>query len=68
MEVRTENLYFLGTPVIKNACHHSNSLYNKGNYLIRQEFFTNQRWLRYNELYYQLKPSPHYQALPAQTG
>jgi putative transposase len=68
VKIRTEVVYFRGNPVIKKACHHSNSLYNQGNYLIRQAFFTNRIWLRYNELYHQLKTSPHYQALPAQTG
>ncbi|MFX0152186.1 MAG: RNA-guided endonuclease TnpB family protein, partial [Candidatus Hodarchaeota archaeon] len=68
MEIRTEVIYFHGTPSIRKACHHSNSLYNQGNYLIRQEFFTSRKWRRYNELYHQLKTSPHYQALPAQTG
>jgi putative transposase len=68
VKLRTEVVYFRGNPVIKKACHHSNSLYNQGNYLIRQTFFKNRIWLRYNELYRQLKTSPHYQALPAQTG
>lgn len=68
MNLRTETVYFRGTPIIKKACHHSNCLYNQGNYLIRQAFFQKRTWVRYNELYHQLMTSPHYKVLPAQTG
>jgi putative transposase len=68
VNLRTEVIYFRGNKVIKKACHHSNSLYNQGNYLIRQTFFKKRIWLRYNNYYHQLKTSPHYQALPSQTG
>jgi putative transposase len=68
LKFRTEIIHFRGTSAIKKACHHSNSLYNQGNYLIRQKFFQKRSWLRYNELYHQLKTSSHYKALPAQTG
>ncbi|MHA1967411.1 MAG: hypothetical protein ACW964_06385 [Candidatus Hodarchaeales archaeon] len=68
VNLRTEIIYFRGYPILKKACHHSNSLYNQGNYLIRQNFFKKRIWLRYNDFYHKLKTSPHYKALPAQTA
>ncbi len=35
--------------------HISKNLYNEANYIIRQEFFSTKRWVRYYELYMQLK-------------
>ena len=68
MNLKTEEIYFKRNSAIKEACHHSNSLYNQGNYIVRQEFFKNRLWIRYDSLYHQLKTSPHYTALPAQSG
>jgi putative transposase len=35
---------------ISQFCQISKNLYNQGNYLIRQEFINNKKWLRYNDL------------------
>ncbi|MHA2276504.1 MAG: RNA-guided endonuclease InsQ/TnpB family protein [Candidatus Kariarchaeaceae archaeon] len=49
-------------------CHCAKNLYNEGNYLIRQEFFKNGKWIRYNSLYHSIKTSENYRKLPAQTA
>lgn len=36
--------------VIDKLCFLSKNLYNYANYLIRQEFINNKKWLRYNDL------------------
>ena len=44
------------------------NLYNYANYLIRQEFINNGKWIRYNELDKLLKKHETYKELPAQTA
>lgn len=46
----------------------SKNLYNYANYIIRQEFINNSKWIRYNELNKMLKTHETYKALPAQTS
>jgi putative transposase len=46
----------------------SKNLYNYANYLIRQEFINNGKWIRYNELDKLLKNHDTYKELPAQTA
>lgn len=64
---------------IFNLCRKSKDLYNKANYLVRQEFILTSKekdegkreyanWLRYNDLYKQLKDSKEYKTLPAQSS
>ena len=65
---RTEQIWLKTSENLSRLCHLSKNLYNEGNYLIRQEFFTNEKWLRYNSLYHLLKSSKNYQYLPAQTA
>jgi putative transposase len=43
-------------------------MYNEANYIIRQSLKDQGKWIRYNELYHQLKPSTNYRQLPAQTS
>lgn len=48
-------------------CHKSKNLYNHANYVIRQEFIGNDRWIRYAELDKLLKADevyPDYRAMP----
>ena len=65
---RTEQIWLKTSENLSRLCHLSKNLYNEGNYLIRQEFFTNGKWIRYNSLYHLLKSSKNYQRLPAQTA
>jgi putative transposase len=46
----------------------SKNIYNYANYIIRQEFINNNKWIRYNDLHKLLKTHETYKALPAQTA
>lgn len=53
--------------MLHKFCHLSKNLYNHANYLIRQEFIQNRKWIRYQELDAQLKADkdyPDYKAMP----
>ncbi|MFW9906839.1 MAG: RNA-guided endonuclease TnpB family protein, partial [Candidatus Thorarchaeota archaeon] len=65
---RTEQIWINTQKTLSWLCHLSKNLYNEGNYLIRQEFFNNDKWIRYNSLYHLLKTSENYHLLPAQTA
>ena len=45
--IKTSNPYY---SLLCDYTHKAKNLYNHANYLIRQEFFTNNKWLRYGEL------------------
>ncbi|MFX1505899.1 MAG: RNA-guided endonuclease InsQ/TnpB family protein [Promethearchaeota archaeon] len=66
--IRTEQIWLKPNKYFSWLCHLSKNLYNEGNYLIRQEFFNNGKWIRYNSLYHLLKTSENYHLLPAQTA
>jgi transposase len=66
--IRTERIWLKPNKNFSWFCHLSKNLYNEGNYLIRQEFFNNGKWIRYNSLYHLLKTSENYHLLPAQTA
>ncbi len=66
--IRTEQIWMKHNEVISNLCHLSKNLYNEANYIIRQEFFTNKRWIRYNELDKIMQPSENYKTLPSQNA
>lgn len=51
---------------IDQNCFFSKNLYNYANYIIRQEFITNGRWIRYSELDKTLQPSDPYKELMSQ--
>ena len=65
---RTEQIWIPLSKQISSLCHLSKNLYNEGNYLIRQELFSNKKWVKYNQLNKQLKNSENYKTLPAQTS
>ncbi len=68
MLIRTEQIQIDGTDELSHLCHLSKNLYNEANYLIRQEFFLNGKWIRYAELDKKLKTSDNYKSLNAQTS
>lgn len=52
-------------------CHESKNLYNQANYLIRQEFVNNGKWLRYSDIDKLVKKNkeyPDYRKLPAKVS
>ncbi len=65
---RTEQIWLKPSENLSRLCHLSKNLFNDGNYLIRQEFFNNNKWSRYHSLYHLIKLSENYQQLPAQTA
>ena len=66
--IRTEQISISATKELSEMCHLSKNLWNEANYLIRQEFFTTGKWLRYNELYWKIKNSENYRLLPINTS
>lgn len=52
--------------IIDANCYYSKNLYNYANYIIRQEFILNGRWIRYQELANTLKSSDPYKELMSQ--
>ena len=52
--------------VIDQNCLFSKNLYNYANFIIRQEFISNNRWIRYNELDHMLHGSDPYKELKSQ--
>lgn len=53
---------------IDKMCLKTKNLYNYANYLIRQEFFNNNKWIRYNELFHLCKKSESYKDIGSNTG
>ncbi|EGD53146.1 transposase [Thermoanaerobacter ethanolicus JW 200] len=49
-------------------CFAAKNLYNYANYIIRQEFIKNNKWIRYRKLNRILKEHETYKKLPAQTA
>jgi len=52
--------------VIDENCFYAKNLYNYANYMIRQEFIENGKWLRYQDLQKSLKISDPYKQLRSQ--
>ena len=53
---------------IDTYCFKSKNLYNYANYIIRQEFINNDRWIKYNELFQLVKDSEPYKDIGSNTG
>ena len=53
---------------IDDFCYQTKNLYNYANYIIRQEFITNNKWIRYNELFQICKKSEAYKEIGSNTG
>ena len=64
----TEQIQLKKTHKLRELCHLAKDLYNAANYVVRQNFFTENRWIRYYELNEVLKTSDSYRALPSQTS
>ena len=55
--LKSVNLFF---EMLMDFCHKSKNLYNHANFIIRQEFVSNGKWIRYNELDKILKADTEY--------
>src|SRR5574344_2221964 len=65
-QIISKNHLFYKT--IDEMCFKSKNLYNYANYIIRQEFITNNRWIKYNELFDLCKESDAYKQIGSNTG
>jgi len=54
--------------IIDDLCFKSKNVYNYANYIVRQEFIKNNRWIRYNELANIIKDSEPYRDLGSNVG
>lgn len=67
--IKSTNKYY---PMLKEYCHASKNLYNHANYIVRNNFFKEDKWIRYNKLDKILKTNldyPDYKNMPtAQTA
>jgi putative transposase len=55
-------------PYCDKICFAAKNLYNYANYITRQEFINNNKWIRYRKLNKTLKEHETYKNLPAQTA
>jgi putative transposase len=53
---------------IDQAAFAAKNLYNKANYLVRQSYIFENRYIGYGDTYHLLKDSPEYRALPAKVS
>ena len=51
---------------VDENCFYAKNLYNYANYIIREEFIKNGKWLRYQDLQKSLKSSDPYKQLMSQ--
>ena len=65
---RAEQIWIRSNDNISTFAHLSKNLHNEANYIIRQEFFSNKKWIRYDDLNRLMKHSENYRSLPAQTA
>ena len=54
--------------IIDDYCLRSKNLYNYANYIIRQEFISNNNWIRYNRLFSLVKNSEPYKDMGSNVG
>ena len=64
----TEQIQLRKSIKLGEICHSAKDLYNVANYLVRQAFFKENRWIRYYELNALLNVSISYQTLPSKTS
>ncbi|MFQ6044554.1 MAG: RNA-guided endonuclease TnpB family protein, partial [Candidatus Poribacteria bacterium] len=71
MQLVEQHIIGKGDPrfqAIDNAAFASKNLYNAANYILRQEFIFNNRYIPYEELAKEIKETPDYKALPAKVA
>lgn len=61
--IRTEQIDIKSNNNLSTLCHLSKNLYNEANYIIRQEFFNNGKWIRCNKLDKIMQKSENYKLL-----
>ncbi|MHA2223637.1 MAG: zinc ribbon domain-containing protein [Candidatus Hodarchaeales archaeon] len=66
--IRTERIWLKPTTQLRHLCHISKNLFNEVNYLVRQAFFTEKKWIQSSQLKRELLVSPNFQQLPVPTA
>lgn len=61
-------IFYLNDKTIDDLCFKSKNLYNYSNYIIKQEFITNRKWIRYNQLFQVVKESKDYLDIGSNVG
>jgi IS605 OrfB family transposase len=66
--IRTERIWLKPTAQLRHFCHISKNLFNEANYLVRQAFFNEKKWIRSSHLQQELSTSANFQQLPIPTA
>ncbi len=66
--IRTERVWLKPTVNLRQICHISKNLFNEVNYLVRQAFFNEKKWIRLSQLHQELLSSVKFQQLPIPTA
>lgn len=61
--IRTEQIQIKHNEALSKLCHYSKNLWNEANYIIRQEFINNHKWIRYYEMDKLMQISDNYKSL-----
>lgn len=65
---RTEQIHIPYDEHISHLCHIAKNLYNQANYIVRQEFFTNHRYINNREMKKLMKTTENYKSLYSSTA
>ncbi len=66
--IRTERIWLKPTNQLRHLCYISKNLFNEANYLVRQAFFNEKKWIRFSQLQQELITSPNLQHLSVPTA
>ncbi len=66
--IRTEQIKIPHNSELSTLCHLSKNLFNQANYVVKQEFITNGKWIKGFDLIGLMKSSENYKLLPAQSA
>jgi len=66
--IRTERIWLKPTTPLRHLCHISKNLFNEANYLVRQAFFNEKKWIKLAQLQQELLTAPNFQQLPVPTA
>lgn len=65
--IRTASFY-LKDSIVDSLCFKSKNLYNYANYIVRNEFIQNKRWIRFCQLCKEMKTSQPYKEIGSNVG
>lgn len=65
---RTERIWLKPTKQLRHLYHVSKNLFNEANYLVKQTFFKEKKWIRTTQLQQELSTSPNFQELSVSTA